>query len=236
MSPNAPDISRRARRRPRPARGARRRDRAHAGRDLRDPGADGRRGRTRRVDRAALSGARPRGRAHRRAGNVIARRPGAARGSPVVLCAHLDTVFPRDLPLRVRRDGPRLVGPGIGDNGRGLAVMLALADAIDGRAAHAPAGGVRRDGRRGRARRPARREALLRRRAGALRRRRRRRRRRRAGGAPRARLAALRVSFAGPGGHSWAAFGVPNAVHAAAACAACLAALRRRPSRARRSP
>jgi di/tripeptidase len=36
----------------------------------------------------------------------------------------------------------------------------------------------------------------------------------------------FRVSYAGPGGHSWAAFGVPNAVHAAAGAAARLAALR----------
>jgi di/tripeptidase len=35
----------------------------------------------------------------------------------------------------------------------------------------------------------------------------------------------FRVSFVGPGGHSWAAFGVPNAVHAAAATAARLASI-----------
>ena len=35
----------------------------------------------------------------------------------------------------------------------------------------------------------------------------------------------FRVSYSGPGGHSWAAFGVPNAVHAAASAAARLAAL-----------
>src|SRR6185295_14098161 len=35
----------------------------------------------------------------------------------------------------------------------------------------------------------------------------------------------FRVSYSGPGGHSWAAFGVANAVHAAAAAAAKLAAL-----------
>ena len=36
----------------------------------------------------------------------------------------------------------------------------------------------------------------------------------------------FRVSFVGSGGHSWAAFGSPNAVHAAAGAAARLAALR----------
>jgi di/tripeptidase len=35
----------------------------------------------------------------------------------------------------------------------------------------------------------------------------------------------FRVSYAGPGGHSWAAFGVPNAVHAAASAAARIASL-----------
>src|SRR5215471_9562278 len=66
------------------------------------------------------------------AGNVIGRRAGTTRLSPVVICAHLDTVFPRSTDLSIRRDGERLVGPGINDNGRGLAVMLALASEIDG--------------------------------------------------------------------------------------------------------
>jgi acetylornithine deacetylase/succinyl-diaminopimelate desuccinylase-like protein len=35
----------------------------------------------------------------------------------------------------------------------------------------------------------------------------------------------FRVSYSGPGGHSWAAFGVPNAVHAAAGAASRLASL-----------
>ncbi|MBK5189108.1 MAG: M28 family peptidase, partial [Gemmatimonadaceae bacterium] len=58
------------------------------------------------------------------AGNVTGMRPGAEDSAPVVICAHLDTVFPRAVPLRVQRDGARLSGPGIGDNGRGLAAML----------------------------------------------------------------------------------------------------------------
>src|SRR5206468_3091526 len=67
-----------------------------------------------------------------RAGNVIGRRAGDPDLQPVAICAHLDTVFPRGTDLSVRRDGERLVGPGINDNGRGLAVMLALASEIDG--------------------------------------------------------------------------------------------------------
>src|SRR5665213_1464073 len=66
------------------------------------------------------------------AGNVIGTRRGTIDEPPVVICAHLDTVFPRAVGLRVQRDGLRLLGPGIGDNGRGLAAMLALAGDIDG--------------------------------------------------------------------------------------------------------
>jgi acetylornithine deacetylase/succinyl-diaminopimelate desuccinylase-like protein len=69
------------------------------------------------------------------AGNVVGRRPGEDRSDDaprVAVCAHLDTVFPRETPLRVRHEGRRLVGPGIGDNGRGLAAMLALAETFDG--------------------------------------------------------------------------------------------------------
>lgn len=52
----------------------------------------------------------------------------SARGA-VWVCAHLDTVFPDAAPV-VHRDGGRLTGPGIGDNGRGLAALLAIADAM----------------------------------------------------------------------------------------------------------
>jgi tripeptide aminopeptidase len=164
------------------------------------------------------------------AGNVIGRRPGAPHcdpDAPVVLCAHLDTVFPADTALEVRQDGTRLVGPGIGDNGRGLAAMLALAQALDGRrlrtmrpvefvattgeegigdlrgakhyfatAGTGAASAIALDG--------AGDERVVHRALGSRR---------------------FRVVFRGPGGHSWAAFGVPNAVHAAAGAAAKLASL-----------
>src|ERR1051326_3906651 len=38
------------------------------------------------------------------AGNVIGRRGGATKLPPVVICAHLDTVFPRTTDLSIRRD------------------------------------------------------------------------------------------------------------------------------------
>ncbi len=64
------------------------------------------------------------------AGNVIGERPGSGGGRRVVLSAHLDSVFPESTDVRVRRDGTRYRGPGIGDDCRGLAVMLAVARAI----------------------------------------------------------------------------------------------------------
>src|SRR5438477_12889780 len=72
----------------------------------------------RRFDECGLSGVQT-----DVAGNVIGTRPGRADLPPLVVCAHLDTVFPRHTDLAVRRMGTRLVGPGINDNGRGLAVM-----------------------------------------------------------------------------------------------------------------
>jgi len=47
--------------------------------------------------------------------------------SPLVVSAHLDTVFPAGTDVRVRREGNRFHGPGIGDDGRGLAALLAVA-------------------------------------------------------------------------------------------------------------
>ena len=47
-------------------------------------------------------------------GNVIGRRPGAAGGAPVVVCAHLDTVFPLGTEVRVRTEDQRLIGPRAG--------------------------------------------------------------------------------------------------------------------------
>jgi acetylornithine deacetylase/succinyl-diaminopimelate desuccinylase-like protein len=64
-------------------------------------------------------------------GNVIGVRPGALPRPNVVVAAHLDTVFPEETDVRVKRKGALLIGPGIGDNGRGLAVMLSLIRALD---------------------------------------------------------------------------------------------------------
>ena len=63
-------------------------------------------------------------------GNVVAVRPGRARQPYVAISAHLDTVFPAGTPLNVYRDGKRLFGPGISDNGAGVTAMLALVGAL----------------------------------------------------------------------------------------------------------
>ncbi len=65
------------------------------------------------------------------AGNVLATRPGSESGPYVVVSAHLDTVFPPGTDCSVHRDGNRLQGPGVGDNGSGLAALLSLARALD---------------------------------------------------------------------------------------------------------
>ena len=160
-------------------------------------------------------------------GNVIGARPGATDQAPVLVCAHLDTVFPAGTPVGVARDGGQLTGPGIVDNSRGLAAMLALAETIDGarvrtqrpvifaatvgeegagdlrgvkhlfaRLDGAPAACIALDG--------AGDDRIVHRALGARR---------------------FRVTFQGCGGHSWAAFGMPNPVHAAGAAAARLASV-----------
>jgi tripeptide aminopeptidase len=67
-------------------------------------------------------------------GNVLARLPGspAAPRGQVVVSAHLDTVFPAGTALEPREEGGRTHAPGITDNCRGLAGMLALARLLAG--------------------------------------------------------------------------------------------------------
>ncbi|MDR3763950.1 MAG: M20/M25/M40 family metallo-hydrolase [Acidobacteriota bacterium] len=65
------------------------------------------------------------------AGNLLALRKGQQADAPVIaLSAHLDTVFPAATPIAVRRQDSRLFGPGISDNGAGLAALWALAAAF----------------------------------------------------------------------------------------------------------
>src|SRR5881628_872478 len=160
------------------------------------------------------------------------------RSAPVVLAAHLDTVFGPEVDVAVERRGQRLEGPGISDNARGLAALVAVAEAmvaarvptarpilfaatvgeegsgdlrgvkylLDGNhnvgAQHtaplptAPAAFIALDG--------AGLERVIHRALGSKR---------------------YHVTFRGPGGHSWAAFGVANPANAVGRAAALLADL-----------
>jgi tripeptide aminopeptidase len=63
-------------------------------------------------------------------GNVIGERPGSDPKAVVLLAAHLDTVFPSDADVRVKRSDNRLRAPGISDNGAGLAALAGIARAL----------------------------------------------------------------------------------------------------------
>jgi tripeptide aminopeptidase len=137
----------------------------------------------------------------------------------VVLCAHLDTVFGPELDVSVSRRGARLEGPGIADNARGLAALVTVGEALtkarietrrpvlfaatvgeegsgdlrgvryllgpSGRLAVRPSAFIALDG--------AGIERIVHRALGARR---------------------YHVTFHGPGGHSWAAFGIANPANA----------------------
>lgn len=151
-------------------------------------------------------------------GDVVATIPGKLSGSPgarpLLIAAHLDTVFALDTDLTVRRTEDRLHGPGIGDNSIAVAATVKLAGLLR-RAGEAPAVDILLTGNVGE-------EGL-----GNLR-------------GIREVMAAhpeigavialeghnlgrvthvavgsrrYRISASGPGGHSWGDFGRPNAIH-----------------------
>jgi len=66
-----------------------------------------------------------------KAGNVLGTRAGRSEHPHVVISAHLDTVFPEGTNVKVTREGTVLKGPGIGDDCRGLAILLAIIQALD---------------------------------------------------------------------------------------------------------
>jgi len=152
---------------------------------------------------------------------------GDGAGPAIAIASHLDTVFTADADVAARESGGRISAPGIGDNGRGLAALLMLAEAcVRHRVATArPVTFIATVGEEGvgdlrgvkhlfadRTFRPAAFIAL--------------------DGPGLARIVhralgihRLRVTFRGPGGHSWAAFGVPNPAHAAGEAIAAIGAL-----------
>ena len=161
-------------------------------------------------------------------GNIHAVSPAAdPTAKRVVIAAHLDTVFDAATTLDIRRDGDRLTGPGISDNARGLAGLLALARGLHaaGWPTTMPVAFVATVGEEGAgdlrgvkhyiAHNAERTGAFI-----AL------------DGAGAARIITagvgsrrLRVTYRGPGGHSWSDWGVPNAIHAAGRAIAALTAL-----------
>jgi tripeptide aminopeptidase len=161
-------------------------------------------------------------------GNVTGWMGGGRREEPVVLSAHLDTVFGEELDVSVERSGARLEGPGISDNARGLAALVTVAEALVrarvstvrpvrftatvGEEGHGDLRGVRHlfNGHGGAQHAAPLRNAnprpyafialdgagierIVHRALGARR---------------------YRVTYLGPGGHSWAAFGVANPANA----------------------
>jgi acetylornithine deacetylase/succinyl-diaminopimelate desuccinylase-like protein len=61
-------------------------------------------------------------------GNVCARLPGGGTPArrPLIVSAHLDTVFGAQIDLAVRREADKLHGPGLGDNSLGVAALFGL--------------------------------------------------------------------------------------------------------------
>ena len=59
-------------------------------------------------------------------GNVFARWAGKGTEKPLIVSAHLDTVFPLETNLRVSRGSELIHGPGLGDNSLGVAALFGL--------------------------------------------------------------------------------------------------------------
>lgn len=64
-------------------------------------------------------------------GNVLGERPGTAPRPHVVFSAHLDTVFPEGTSVKTTRLGSVIKGPGISDDCRGLAVLVGVIGALN---------------------------------------------------------------------------------------------------------
>lgn len=162
-------------------------------------------------------------------GNVMGLRRGFGNGETIVVAAHLDTVFPAGTDVRVKREGTKLMAPGISDDTWSLAVNLAYLRAMDaagirtrhdilflgdvGEEGLGDLRGVRHFFAASRHRPRVRAfltvdspqvEQIV------------------SGGVGSRRY---RVTFRGPGGHSYAAFGLVNPMYAMAECARGLAAV-----------
>ena len=151
-------------------------------------------------------------------GNCLGQLPGATGGPVIIFSAHLDTVFPEETDVKVRRENNRLFGPGVGDNACGVASLICLAQILTAAGIRPPASiqfaatvgeegegnlrGVRYLFSEGAYRKGADffisldgpgLERITNRALGSRR---------------------YKVTLRGPGGHSWGDFGVVNPVHA----------------------
>jgi acetylornithine deacetylase/succinyl-diaminopimelate desuccinylase-like protein len=149
-------------------------------------------------------------------GNVIGLRKGRGSAATVAIAGHLDTVFPEGTDVTVRVRGDTLYAPGISDDTRGVAAVLALARAV--RDANIRTDGdilfIGNVGEEGLGDLRGMKHLF------------------RPGGRPIASFISIdgsghsgithqalgshryRVFFRGPGGHSWGAFGLANPAHA----------------------
>ncbi|HEU0172877.1 MAG TPA: M20/M25/M40 family metallo-hydrolase, partial [Blastocatellia bacterium] len=64
-------------------------------------------------------------------GNVIGFYRGEKEDPTLALSAHLDTVFPEEIDVGVRRVGSRLCAPGIADDAAGLAAIIGLIQTLN---------------------------------------------------------------------------------------------------------
>jgi acetylornithine deacetylase/succinyl-diaminopimelate desuccinylase-like protein len=152
-------------------------------------------------------------------GNCLGLFKGSSPTPLVVVSAHLDTVFPNGTDFHVRREGQRLLAPGIADDGCGLVALIAIVQALQ--TAQVPFEGsllfVGTVGEEGEGNLRGVRHLLTRgywsgRKIDAF-------LSFDGSGMDRITNRALgsrryRVELTGPGGHSWGDFGLPNPVHA----------------------
>jgi acetylornithine deacetylase/succinyl-diaminopimelate desuccinylase-like protein len=60
-------------------------------------------------------------------GNVYARLPGKQKKEkPLIVSAHLDTVFPNSINLQVKKEAGKIIAPGIGDNSLGVSALFGI--------------------------------------------------------------------------------------------------------------
>jgi tripeptide aminopeptidase len=64
-------------------------------------------------------------------GNIFGFRPGSGEGPKLVVSAHLDTVFPEGTDVEAKVIDGKIFAPGIADDGRGLAALLTLIRAVN---------------------------------------------------------------------------------------------------------